>query len=155
MRHSLLALVVLGPLAIFMRSGARLEAQTAAQTQLFEKSVRPLLAENCFSCHANDAMGGLRLDSKDALLKGGNSGPAIVPGDPDKSLLMSAVRHSGALKMPLGGERLSDAQIGALATWIRDGAVWTTVDAGTKPEAVLADHFESHIRPVLAQQCFA
>ena len=60
----------------------------------FETSVRPVLAANCYDCHADERMGGLRLDSREGLLKGGNPGPAIVPGDPEKSLLIQAVRQT-------------------------------------------------------------
>jgi mono/diheme cytochrome c family protein len=157
MKRSLLALAAFGPLALFVYSSPRVDAQAPppTQTEFFEKNIRPVLTENCASCHGNGAAGGLRLDSREAALKGGQSGAAIVPGDPDKSLLMAAVRHTGATKMPLGGDKLGDAKIQALAAWIKDGAAWPEVQAGTKPESVLSDHFESHIRPVLAQQCFA
>jgi mono/diheme cytochrome c family protein len=157
MKRVLLALAALGPLALFVFSNPQVEAQapTPTQTEFFEKNVRPVLTENCVSCHGNSAAGGLRLDSREAVLEGGKSGPALVPGDPDKSLLMAAVRHTGGMKMPLGGDKLSDAKLQALATWIKDGAAWPEVQAGTKPESVLSDNFESRIRPVLAQQCFA
>src|SRR5205823_8585912 len=89
----------------------------------FESFIRPVLAENCYDCHADERMGGLRLDSREGLLKGGRSGPAIVPGDPEKSLIIEAVRQTRAtLKMPKGG-RLQPAEIDALAEWIRAGAV--------------------------------
>jgi mono/diheme cytochrome c family protein len=131
-----------------------LPAQTTEPEALFEQRVKPVL-ESCAGCHTTTAMGGLRVDSRDALIKGGASGPAIVIGDPDNSLLIAAVKHTGALKMPLGGSKLSDDQIAGLTAWIKNGAVWPAAKAGTKPDAVLADHFENHIRPVLAQQCFA
>jgi uncharacterized protein DUF1553/uncharacterized protein DUF1549/cytochrome c len=89
----------------------------------FETRVRPILATECFSCHTDSQLGGLRLDSREAMLKGGKSGPAIVPGDPDNSLIMMAVRQTGALKMPKGG-KLTPDQIEAIAQWIRTGAVW-------------------------------
>ena len=157
MKRPLLALAALGPLALFVLPDPQLEAQapTPTQAEFFDKSVRPVLTESCVSCHGNSAAGGLRLDSREAALKGGKSGPAIVPGDPEKSLLMTAVRHTGVVKMPLGGNKLSDVKLQALATWIKDGAAWPDVQAGTKPESVLSDHFETRIRPVLAQQCFA
>src|SRR6476469_5767362 len=60
----------------------------ATGPEVFETRIRPLLASNCFACHTQSAMGGLRVDSRDALLKGGDTGPAIVPGDPDKSTLL-------------------------------------------------------------------
>src|SRR5438067_8651236 len=98
------------PLAITIA----LDAQSA---DVFEAKVRPILAANCYDCHTDEQMGGLRLDSRDAVLKGGKSGPAIVPGDPDKSLLIQAVRQtSEKLKMPKGG-RLKPDEIDALAEW--------------------------------------
>lgn len=97
-----------------------------SKDDFFETKVRPILATECFSCHTDSQLGGLRLDSREALLKGGKSGPAIVPGDPDKSLLLIAVRQTGSLKMPKGG-KLSPDQIEAIAKWIRAGAVWPTV----------------------------
>jgi cytochrome c553 len=104
---------------------------TAQQIEFFEAKVRPLLVETCFDCHTADEKGGLRLDSRQALLKGGESGPAIVAGDPEGSLLIKAVQHvTGVSKMPRGGTKLTDAQIASLAEWIRMGAPWP---AATKP----------------------
>jgi mono/diheme cytochrome c family protein len=91
---------------------------------LFETRVRPLLAKNCYGCHAASAMGGLRLDSQAGLLKGGRSGPAVVLGEPEKSLLIKAIRYDDIrLKMPPAG-KLPDGEIAALAEWIKEGAVW-------------------------------
>src|SRR2546426_4769591 len=73
-------------------------------------------------------MGGLRLDSREGLLKGGESGPAIVPGDPDKSLMIQAIRQTDKLKMPKGG-RLKLEEIDALTEWVKAGAVWPTFAA--------------------------
>jgi mono/diheme cytochrome c family protein len=129
-------------------------AQDATTAGFFETNVKPVLAR-CSGCHSTTAMGGLRVDSREALLKGGASGPAIVVGDPDKSLLVAAIRHTGVLKMPMGGDKLPDDQIADLVAWIKSGAAWPAVKAGAKPESVLSDHFENHVRPVLAQQCFA
>ncbi len=96
----------------------------ASSEDLFEMRVRPLLAANCYSCHAASKMGGLRVDSREALLQGGNDGPAIAPGDPDKSLLIQAVRYSHArFKMP-PQTRLSDQEVASLADWVKQGAVW-------------------------------
>ena len=92
----------------------------------FESTIRPLLIDNCIDCHSADLQeGGLRLDSRAALLKGGDSGPALVPGDPDKSILIQVVHQSGKIKMPKGG-KLKDAQIAALSGWVRGGALWPT-----------------------------
>lgn len=59
------------------------DAETRGSEEFFEMRVRPLLAENCFSCHAETAMGGLRMESLETLLQGGETGPALVPGHPD------------------------------------------------------------------------
>ena len=103
-----------------------LPAQTpdAASPDFFETKIRPILANNCFSCHTNSKLGDLRLDSAEAMLKGGTRGPAITPGDPDKSLLIEAVRQTNAgLKMPMGG-KLKDTEIADLSAWIKAGANW-------------------------------
>jgi hypothetical protein len=109
-----------------------LRAQTAASSpDFFEMKIRPVLANSCYGCHASTAMGGLRLDSRDAMLKGGSRGPSIVPGDPDKSLLVTAVRQTDEkLKMPMGG-KLKDAEIEDLVAWIRAGATWPSAPAAS------------------------
>ena len=90
----------------------------------FEMKVRPTLAKNCFSCHATTKMGGLDMTSRDTLLQGGKSGPAIQPGDPENSLLIQAVRQTHErIKMPPGA-KLPEGDVEVLAAWIRDGAVW-------------------------------
>ena len=100
----------------------------------FEANVRPLLVESCAACHTKLEAGGLRVDSRDALLKGGSSGPAIVPGKPDESYLLQAMRHApNAPRMPKNGAKLSDQQIAAVTQWIRDGAVWPAPATTTAP----------------------
>jgi hypothetical protein len=115
---------------------AVLTAPTSAQdpraSEFFEKKVRPLLVANCLECHGADAKkvkGGLRLTSRAELLKGGDSGPAVVPGEPDKSRLILAVRYKDDdLKMPPQG-RLPDSDIAILETWVKGGAVWPSSDS--------------------------
>ena len=87
----------------------------------FEMRIRPVLAKNCLSCHSDAKMGGLQLDSREHLLKGGKSGAAIVPGDPDKSLLVQAIRYSSTRKMPPTG-KLKDDEIESLEAWVKAGA---------------------------------
>lgn len=96
---------------------------SAEQLQFFEADVRPVLVEHCQKCHgAQKEWAGLRLDSREAMLRGGDSGPAIVPGEPDKSLLIRAIRHDDPnLKMPEDG-KLSDGQIANLVRWVEMGA---------------------------------
>jgi hypothetical protein len=91
----------------------------------FETRIRPVLAESCLKCHGGKKVSNsLRVDSREALLKGGDSGPAIVPGDPDKSLLIQAVRRTHAeIKMP-PDKKLPDATVADLATWVKNGANW-------------------------------
>jgi len=102
-----------------------LNAQPAAASpDYFELKIRPLLATNCYSCHTDSALGGLRLDSREAMLKGGSRGTSLVPGDPDKSVLIQAVRQTDPkLKMPMGG-KLKAAEIEDLAAWVKAGATW-------------------------------
>src|SRR6476661_1914347 len=70
-------------------------ASAPQAADVFETTIRPILAANCYDCHTDQRMGGLRVDSREALLKGGRTGPAIVPGDPEKSLLVQAIRQTG------------------------------------------------------------
>ena len=108
----------------------------------FEKSVRPLLVQKCYKCHSgNNRKGGLRLDSLQAALKGGESGPAVIISKPDDSLLLQAVRQENGLEMPPEG-KLDQSQIDALAKWIREGAVWPG-DEPTAPVATAANDLES------------
>ena len=95
----------------------------AAGIEFFEKQIRPLLVQHCYECHsAEDINGGLRVDSRPALLRGGDLGPAVVPGEPDKSLLLEAVRYSNRdLQMP-PQNKLSAQEIATLETWIKQGA---------------------------------
>jgi hypothetical protein len=93
--------------------------------ELFEKRIRPLLIERCHKCHAAEkTKGGLRLDSAADLMKGGESGAVVVPGKPDESLLIQAVRHENGLKMPPDG-KLAAGQIADLVAWVTLGAAWS------------------------------
>ncbi|HYI92893.1 MAG TPA: PSD1 and planctomycete cytochrome C domain-containing protein [Bryobacteraceae bacterium] len=95
----------------------------------FEMRVRPVLAKNCFACHTSTALGALKMVSSESLLKGGNSGPAVIPGKPEESLLFQAVTHTHArLKMPPEG-KLTPDDIGVLRQWIKDGAEWPEAKA--------------------------
>jgi cytochrome c553 len=95
----------------------------------FESSVRPLLHEACGKCHGEKTQwANLRVDSRSALLKGGDSGAAIVPGDPDNSLLIQAVRRTGDYEMP-PEKPLSADQIAVLEKWVLMGAPWGSEDS--------------------------
>lgn len=91
----------------------------------FERDIRPVLFNRCFKCHAGDEPeSGLQLTSRFGILRGGERGPAAVPGKPDESRILAAVRHAGELQMPRGGDKLSPAQIAAIEEWIRRGLPW-------------------------------
>ncbi len=117
---------------------------TATEIQFFETKVRPVLANNCYKCHSSQServKAGLLVDTRDGLLKGGEHGAALVPGDPDKSLLIKAISYTDSdLQMP-PKEKLSDDQIADLTTWVKMGApAPTTWTAGMKK----ADSGKSH-----------
>ena len=99
---------------------------TKAQLDFFESKVRPVLADHCYKCHsaqADKVKGGLLLDSREGVLKGGETGPALVPGDPEKSLLIKAIRYTDPdLQMPPKDKKLSEQQVADLVTWVRMGA---------------------------------
>jgi cytochrome c553 len=118
-----------------------LHGQEAADPQgleFFEKRIRPVLTERCASCHSAEAAklkGSLYLDSREGMLKGGDTGPALVPGNPAKSLMMKALRWTDDdLKMP-PKKKLSDEQISDLQAWVQKGAPWpaSTKTAAGKP----------------------
>jgi hypothetical protein len=112
-------------LAIALLGDARVSA-VPDDLEFFESRVRPVLAQECYACHAaaTKKKGGLALDSRAGLLKGGSSGPAIVPGKPAGSLLLRAIRHEDPdLKMPRNGAKLDAGTIRDLETWIARGAV--------------------------------
>src|SRR5687768_9529754 len=121
MRRLALVCITLG--AAVSAHGAEL---SRSQVEFFENKVRPVLANHCYKCHSQSAekvKGGLVLDTREGVLAGGNTGPAIVPGSPEKSLLIQAVRYGNPdLQMPPKGEKLTDAQVADLAAWVKMGA---------------------------------
>ncbi|MBL8827338.1 MAG: PSD1 domain-containing protein, partial [Planctomycetaceae bacterium] len=105
------------------------EKQAAAKLEFFEKRIRPLLVVQCYACHsaATKPSGELRVDDRNGLLAGGKTGAAIVPGEPDKSLLIERLIATDAKRrMPRESDALSPAQIADLRRWIKEGAVWPT-----------------------------
>ena len=94
----------------------------ADEIEFFEKSIRPVLAERCAECHGDRVekpKGSLILGTREGMLKGGDSGPAIVPGDPDSSLLIRAIRYTDeALRMPPKG-RLAAEEVAAFEAWVK------------------------------------
>jgi hypothetical protein len=104
--------------------------QDKAAVDFFEKNVRPLLVDHCYTCHSanTNSHGGLRVDDRNGLLQGGNSGPAVAPGRPEQSLLIKRVTYADAKRrMPHEGQPLSAEMIAYLEKWIREGAAWPAV----------------------------
>ena len=90
----------------------------------FEKSVRPILIKHCVQCHGQEKQeSGLRVEQIESMLKGGDTGPALIPGKPDESLIVDAIEYSSDLEMP-PSKKLADHEIDAIKKWIRDGAHW-------------------------------
>src|SRR5437763_72418 len=104
---------------------AETPAVTLEQERFFEEKVRPVLAANCHECHgAKKQESGLRLDSRQAVIEGGDSGErAVVPGEPERSLLVKAINHVGDYQMP-PKRKLADEQIAALTEWVKMGLPW-------------------------------
>lgn len=192
LRHARPARFVL-PAAAFLivsllHAGAAVHAASApqpltpAQTEFFEKNVRPVLSNNCYTCHAANtkAAGSLRVDELEALLKGGRSGPAIVSGDPDKSLLIERLLTGDEKRrMPKGDDPLQKADVDNLKEWIKAGAYWpaateaasdftgkANADPAQKPAKLIAKfnpdppkeqiaYFEKNVKPILSDHCYA
>jgi mono/diheme cytochrome c family protein len=112
----------------------------AGSPDFFESKVRPVLANHCYACHTASLLGGLRLDSREAMLKGGKSGAAIAPGEPENSLLVKAIRQTDPnLKMPMGS-KLKDSEIEDLVAWIKAGAVWPQTATAAAPAASIGNY---------------
>ncbi len=127
-------------------------AATSDQVEFFEKKIRPIFVDNCYVCHSehHKEAGGLRVDDYRALTTGGNNGPAVIPGDSAKSVLIARVTHSDNAKAMPPDNRLSEAQIADLKTWIDQGAAWPalvipeglsqTLEGGAELHSELKEH---------------
>ena len=127
-------------IAVSAFAGLAAESSSLVGSSFFEQKIRPVLAEHCYKCHSMKATklkGGLALDSKERALKGGNTGPAVVPSKPDESLLLTAIRHADPdLEMPPEEKKLPDEVIADFEKWIKAGAPFPeqTADANeSKP----------------------
>ncbi len=108
-----------------VHAGAQPAGPSPEQVEFFETEIRPLLSQQCLQCHGpalETPFGGLRLDSRDGLLAGGDSGPAVVPGDPAASPLVQRVQGRPVLMPPTGA--LDPAQVESLIAWVEMGAPW-------------------------------
>ena len=141
--HPSLAILIL---AVVSGTAAAVSAAETDGLRFFESKVRPLLIEHCLECHSTETKqkGGLLLDSRAGWEKGGDNGPALVPGDPEKSLLIRAVRHADRDLLMPPKHKLSAAEVAALVQWVALGAPDprekpALTSANTKPEQAKPD----------------
>lgn len=117
-------LIVLAVLALPHFAAVSAAESDLKGTEFFERKIRPVLAAHCYKCHSAEAdksKGGLFVDTRAGLREGGETGPAVIPGDVAKSLLIKAIRHNG-LKMPSESTQLPDAVIADFEAWVKMGA---------------------------------
>jgi mono/diheme cytochrome c family protein len=162
-----------------IRSGARAAAQssdtgssadsapTPEQVEFFEKRIRPVLGQNCYSCHSagKGNSGHLHLDDRNAILTGGKSGPAIVPGNPAASLLIQRITTNDPdHRMPKDDDPLPASVIADFRAWITDGAYWpggSSTAPVAKPAALVSgpvdqnDFFVKKVKPIFIEHCYA
>ncbi len=122
---------------------ASLSAWQAASASDFETAVLPIFEQRCIACHGETPQAGLHLGSLAQVLEGGQSGPAIVPGSPERSLLLAKV-VSG--QMPMGGERLPEAQVDAIRHWIDEAGRTQELAAATRTT-------ETDVLPIFQMRC--
>ncbi|HYR58140.1 MAG TPA: DUF1549 domain-containing protein, partial [Chthoniobacteraceae bacterium] len=141
-----LAFISLGSLAF----AAATAEPTKEQSEFFESKIRPILADNCYKCHSVEkgkAKGDLTMDTREGILKGGENGKIIEPGDPAKSMMIKAISYDDPdLQMPPKGEKLAEAQISLLKEWVKMDAPDPRKDsAGTKAKlSGLTDKARGH-----------
>src|SRR5215813_119813 len=135
---------------------ASAQNRSAAKSRLrrqidFKRQIEPIFARSCYQCHsAKKAMGQLRLDSGELAMKGGVSGPPIIPGDRKQSLLMKRILGAGnEARMPMGGGPLKPSEIAMLGKWIDQGAKWSGGEQSTarNPQSATTLHW-AYIKPV-------
>jgi mono/diheme cytochrome c family protein len=154
-RYLKLGALIVGFCALLiLLASLKTSAKYDARDDFFESRIRPVLATNCYDCHTDATKSGLRVDSREALLKGGNRGAAIVIGKPEESLLIRVVKHE-TLQMPKGGAKLKDNEIADLSQWIKDGAYWPATatvknDYRIKPEHQTFWSFQPVRNPVVS-----
>lgn len=126
---------VLGGLAVACSLASAADSFPPEQIEFFEKNVRPVLAERCYDCHgAHKHQNGLRLDSREAVIRGSDYGKVVEPGNPGVSKLIKAINHApGVEAMPKKGDKLPATQIAALEKWVSMGLPWPA-------EVAAADH---------------
>ena len=134
--------------------GAAMAAPSPEQVEFFEKQVRPVLVDQCVKCHGPEKQKAeLRLDSLAAVLKGADTGPVAIAGQPEKSSLIKSIRHEGEMKMPEKAPKLPEPQIAALTEWVKMGMPWPEGDASTAKADVAKTHWSFQpVKPVAVPQ---
>lgn len=124
-----LGLVGLGLVGVCGMRGAEAAEDEAARPEFYAAKVKPIFEANCARCHGGmNHRGGLNLDTREGMLKGGHDGAVVVPGDPDRSLLVRLMRHQGPANDPMPmppppRAKVADAEIEVVARWVKAGAV--------------------------------
>ncbi|MCY2965801.1 MAG: hypothetical protein NT069_19585, partial [Planctomycetota bacterium] len=139
-------LMLLAVLMVIGIPATAAEPLPPAQLEFFEARIRPVLVEQCYKCHnsTKSAQGGLAVDHRAALLKGGDSGPIVVPGKPADSSLLPILRHEGnVVKMPKDGGKLDEAVIADFVKWIEMGVPDPRDTPPTEQELAAATSWEN------------
>ncbi|MEZ5300827.1 MAG: DUF1549 domain-containing protein [Verrucomicrobiales bacterium] len=127
--------------ALFLSAAGATVCRAAGDAEaiaFFEREVRPVLAENCYDCHGEKKQhAALRLDSRAAVLRGGDFGAAVEPGNPAGSRLVNAIRHEGDQKMPKDQPKLPDAAVAAIEKWIAMGVPWPEEATAKQPGGIV------------------
>jgi mono/diheme cytochrome c family protein len=149
-------LILASGLAVPGRGG---QAGSEAGRRLFAERIGPLFRERCQTCHAAEMKNAsLDVSTREALLRGGDNGPAVVPGNAKASLLYKLMAHEQEPHMPYKSDKLPADIIALVAEWINDGAPYDKVTAPEVKPAIAADAglklFSEHVRSVLERQCF-
>jgi Protein of unknown function (DUF1549)/Protein of unknown function (DUF1553)/Planctomycete cytochrome C len=133
------------------KSGQPAKTFTPEQLSLYQSEVKPILTRHCLKCHGKEPKirGGFRLDSREAVLRGGDLGPAALPGDPTQSLLIKAINYT-ELEMPPSG-KLPAREIEVLTRWVKEGLPWTpSSQIAPPPPPYRAKAPSADIRPAKA-----
>jgi cytochrome c551/c552 len=116
---------------LILTAGGKVLASPADGLEFFEAKIRPVLADNCFSCHGpKTQMAGLNLSTAADFFKGSDNGPVVNKGDPENSRIIQVVGYQGKIKMPPAG-KLSDPEIEDLKSWVKMGAPWPDLVSGS------------------------
>src|SRR5262245_40705958 len=151
------AVIAVCPLAASLSADERPASITPEQERFFEEKVRPLLTANCLECHGpNKQEAGWRLDTRAGAIEGGDSGEkAVVPGDPERSLLVKAINHVGDYQMP-PKRKLGSDEIAALTEWVKEGLPWPLVSSADEqkrsPIELAKSHRQTHWAYQLVQR---